>query len=79
MFIRIVLIMSLLCGLSGQVVYVAIQDTTQVTVQDTISAEELFLREISDRALAKEEKRKVVTNRILTVLVVILLVDKFVK
>ena len=49
--------------------------------QDTviISKEELYLKEISDKALAKEEKREKITNRVLAVLVVILLVDKFVN
>ena len=85
---KIFLAILLACGLSGQVVYLPIHTAKDsinmedierlVLVQDTISAEELFLKKISDEALAKEEKRKVITNRILTVLVVILLVDKFV-
>ena len=53
---------------------------TATAEQDTtISEEELFLKEISDKALAKEEKREKITNRVLTMLVVILLVDKFTK
>ena len=49
--------------------------------QDTtiVSEAELFLKEISDKAIAKEEKREKITNKVLTMLVVILLVDKFTK
>ena len=95
MIARIILVLSLLCVLSGQnnheplvrpransIMLVTPQnDTLYVTVPDTayISEEELFLREISDKALAKEEKRKVITNRILITIIAILLVDKFVK
>ena len=89
MIARIILILSLLCVLNGQNVREPLvrplvnitgcgflMDSTAV---DTISAEELFLREISDAALAKEAKKKVITNRILVVIIAILLVDKFVK
>ena len=50
------------------------------TIQDTVkvSEEELFLKKISDEALAKEEKKERITNRVLVTLVVILLVDKFI-
>ena len=79
---KIFLTLSLLCGLSGQGYMTSAyvpnqQDTTQVTVIDTISAEELFLKEISDKAIAKEERRDKITNDFLFVAVIYLLVDKF--
>jgi len=79
MFIRIILSLLLVCSLSGQVFVPIHNDTTTVAVKDSLSAEELYLKEISDKALAKEEKRKKITNRVLTTLVIILLVDKFTK
>jgi len=93
MITRIILTLSLLCVLSGQnnhepLVRPLASDIINVdgvgfeldtTAVDTISAEELFLKEISDAALAKEAKKKVITNRILVVIIAILLVDKFVK
>ncbi len=54
--LRIILSFLLVCGLSGQVVYVPM--VTDTTAVDTVSAEELFLKKISDEALAKDEKRK---------------------
>lgn len=78
MFIRIILSLLLVCSLCGQVFVPIHNDTTNVAVKDTISVEELYLKEISDKALAKEEKREKITNRVLTMLVVILLVDKFI-
>ena len=47
------------------------------TVVDTVSSEELFLQDISDRALLKDEKRKEFKMDMLTVAVVYLLIDKF--
>ena len=88
MIIRLILIFALIGGLGGQVMS---EIDTTVTVdaweyfaitqveKDSISAEELYLKEISDKALAKEEKKEKITNRVLAVLVVILLVDKFVN
>jgi len=75
------IIIFLSCSLMfGQVVYVAIQDTAQVTVQDTASAEELFLQDIAKKALAKDERRKEITNDLLIIAVIYLLVDKlFIK
>ncbi len=82
MFIRIILSLLLVCSLSGQVIlpmHIEDTDTTTVAVKDSLSPEELFLKEISDKALAKEEKRKKITNKVLITLVIILLVDKFTK
>jgi len=53
------------------------ENLTQTWSDTTVSAEELFLREISDKALAKEERRKEITNDFLMVAVIYLLVDKF--
>ena len=50
---------------------------TDTTVVDTISAEEQFLKDISDKAFAKDERRKELKMDLLTVAVVYLLVDKF--
>ena len=50
---------------------------TDTTVVDTISAEEQFLKDISDAALLKDEKRKEFKQDLLTIAVVYLLVDKF--
>ena len=87
MIARIILTLSLLCVLSGQnnheplvrPLAIAVADTFNfnTTVVDTISAEELFLKEISDKALAKDERRKEITNDLLIIAVVYLLVDKF--
>jgi len=91
MITRIILTLSLLCVLSGQnthepLVRPSTRDTTTVITWEnltqtwtdtTVSAEELFLREISDKALAKEERRKEITNDFLMVAVIYLLVDKF--
>ena len=52
-------------------------DSIEVAVQDTISADELFLQEIAKEALRKEARRKEITNDFLIVAVVYLLVDKF--
>ena len=84
--IRLILSLSLLCILSGQnthepLVRPLVNKTfTDTTVVDSISAEELFLKEISDKAIAKDERRKKITNDLLIVAVVYLLVDKlFIK
>ena len=83
---KLILILSLLCMLNGQTRTLVrpLADTTVVTWgeleatwEDTISAEELFLKEISDKALAKDERRKEITNDLLIIAVVYLLVDKF--
>ncbi len=80
MFIRLIVSLLLVCSLNAQVfTVVGMQDSTTVAVKDSLSAEVLYLKEISDKALAKEEKREKITNRVLTMLVVILLVDKFTK
>ena len=76
---KILPIILLSCFLFGQVPFVPIgmNDSTEVAIQDTISAEELFLQEIAKEALRKEARRKEITNDFLVVAVVYLLVDKF--
>jgi len=86
---KLILIMLLGCSLIfGQVVYLPINvseiDTTEKYVidnvpinTDTISAEELFLQDIAEQALAKEAKRKELTNDFLMIAVIYLLIDKF--
>ena len=44
-----------------------------------ISEEELFLKKISDEALAKEEKRGKITNKILAIIIIYLLVDRIIN
>lgn len=56
------------------VIYPIHIDSTQT---DTISVEEQFLKEISDKALAKEERKQKITKRVLIIIIAILLVDKF--
>ena len=79
---KIILTILISCTLIfSQTVPVTISDILTPVAQDTtiISGEELFLKEISDKALAKEEKREKITNRVLVTLVVILLVDKLIN
>ena len=54
---------------------------TEKTEIDTIviSEEELFLKKISDEALAKEEKREKITNKILAIIIIYLLVDRIIN
>ena len=53
-------------------------EATNITeIDTTISEEEQFLKDISDEALAKDERRKKLTNDMLTVAVIYLLIDKF--
>ena len=75
--LRIILSFLLVCSLSGQVVYVPM--VTDTTAVDTVSVEELFLKKISDEALAKDEKRKKIYRKVAMTVVVYVAVKAVVR